>query len=74
MIGQSIINVKSGGRGRLSSFAAGVFLLFWWWCWAIWSADPDARAGRDHDHGVDRHLLLVLDQATCARIRARPRS
>jgi sulfate permease, SulP family len=28
MIGQSIINVKSGGRGRLSSFCAGVFLLF----------------------------------------------
>jgi SulP family sulfate permease len=28
MIGQSIINVKSGGRGRLSSFAAGIFLLF----------------------------------------------
>lgn len=27
MIGQSIINVKSGGRGRLSCFAAGVFLL-----------------------------------------------
>ncbi|WP_439155353.1 SulP family inorganic anion transporter [Yoonia sp.] len=27
MIGQSIINVKSGGRGRLSSFAAGGFLL-----------------------------------------------
>ncbi|MEX1148017.1 MAG: STAS domain-containing protein, partial [Sphingomonadales bacterium] len=28
MIGQSIINVKSGGRGRLSSFAAGIYLLF----------------------------------------------
>ncbi|MCC5977368.1 MAG: SulP family inorganic anion transporter [Salinarimonas sp.] len=28
MIGQSIINVKSGGRGRLSSFTAGAFLLF----------------------------------------------
>ncbi|UUP17367.1 SulP family inorganic anion transporter [Nitratireductor thuwali] len=28
MIGQSIINVKSGGRGRLSCFSAGVFLLF----------------------------------------------
>jgi len=28
MIGQSVINVKSGGRGRLSSFAAGAFLLF----------------------------------------------
>ncbi|WP_017220703.1 SulP family inorganic anion transporter [Moritella dasanensis] len=27
MIGQSIINIKSGGRGRLSSFSAGVFLL-----------------------------------------------
>ncbi|BCH61488.1 SulP family inorganic anion transporter [Agrobacterium vitis] len=28
MIGQSMINVKSGGRGRLSSLCAGVFLLF----------------------------------------------
>ncbi|TVR06034.1 MAG: SulP family inorganic anion transporter [Salinarimonadaceae bacterium] len=28
MIGQSIINVKSGGRGRLSCFAAGAYLLF----------------------------------------------
>jgi sulfate permease, SulP family len=28
MIGQSIINVKSGGRGRLSSFMAGAMLLF----------------------------------------------
>lgn len=27
MIGQSMINVKSGGRGRLSTFAAGIFLL-----------------------------------------------
>ncbi len=27
MIGQSVINVKSGGRGRLSSLAAGVVLL-----------------------------------------------
>lgn len=27
MIGQTVINVKSGGRGRLSSFAAGVILL-----------------------------------------------
>jgi SulP family sulfate permease len=27
MIGQSIINVKSGGRGRLSTFSAGLFLL-----------------------------------------------
>ena len=27
MIGQSVINVKSGGRGRLSALCAGVFLL-----------------------------------------------
>ncbi|KXF77443.1 sulfate transporter [Paramesorhizobium deserti] len=27
MIGQSVINVKSGGRGRLSAFVAGAFLL-----------------------------------------------
>ena len=28
MIGQSIINIKSGGRGRLSTMTAGLFLLF----------------------------------------------
>jgi SulP family sulfate permease len=28
MIGQTVINVKSGGRGRLSTFAAGALLLF----------------------------------------------
>ncbi len=28
MIGQSVINVRSGGRGRLSTFVAGAFLLF----------------------------------------------
>ncbi|HEU0166043.1 MAG TPA: STAS domain-containing protein, partial [Thermomicrobiales bacterium] len=28
MIGQSMINVKSGGRGRLSTFVAGMVLLF----------------------------------------------
>jgi len=27
MIGQSVINVKSGGRGRLSALVAGIFLL-----------------------------------------------
>ncbi|AZV45533.1 sulfate transporter [Peribacillus asahii] len=28
MIGQSVINVKSGGRSRLSTFIAGIFLMF----------------------------------------------
>ena len=27
MIGQSVINIKSGGRGRLSTFVAGGFLI-----------------------------------------------
>ena len=35
MIGQSIINVKSGGRGRLSSLAAGVYLL----CFIVFFGD-----------------------------------
>lgn len=28
MIGQSVINMKSGGRGRLSTLVAGIFLMF----------------------------------------------
>lgn len=28
MIGQSVINIQSGGRGRLSTFSSGMFLLF----------------------------------------------
>ncbi|MCK5129767.1 MAG: SulP family inorganic anion transporter [Clostridiales bacterium] len=28
MIGQSVINIKSGGRARLSTFVAGAFLMF----------------------------------------------
>lgn len=28
LIGQSVINTKSGGRGRLSTFVAGAFLMF----------------------------------------------
>ncbi|MCB7143526.1 MULTISPECIES: SulP family inorganic anion transporter [Bacillus] len=28
MIGQSVINTKAGGRGRLSAFTAGAFLMF----------------------------------------------
>jgi len=28
MIGQSVINIRSGGRGRLSTFIAGTFLMF----------------------------------------------
>lgn len=36
MIGQSVINIKSGGRGRLSTFFAGAFLLFFILVLAKW--------------------------------------
>jgi SulP family sulfate permease len=36
MIGQSVINIKSGGRGRLSTFSAGVFLLFFMLALGTW--------------------------------------
>ena len=63
MIGQSVINVKSGGRGRLSTFVAGMFLLFLIVVLGdVGEADPDGRAGRDHDHGLDRHVQLGLDR------------
>jgi hypothetical protein len=75
MIGQSVINVKSGGRGRLSTFCAGIFLLILSSCWdRLGEADPDGRAGRSHDHGVDRHLQLVLDLEPPTAIRAARRS
>ena len=62
MIGQSIINVKSGGRGRLSSFAAGVFLLFnGRGAGRLGGRDSDGRARCGDDHGLDRDLLVELD-------------
>ena len=62
MIGQSMINVKSGGRGRLSTFAAGVFLFVPdRGAGRLGQTDPDASAGGDHDHGFNRHIQLVVD-------------
>lgn len=62
MIGQSVINVKSGGRGRLSTLSAGLFLLaLLMLVGDCGGADPDGGAGGGDDHGVDRHLRLELD-------------
>ena len=36
MIGQSVINVSSGGRGRLSTFSAGAFLLLFILVFSDW--------------------------------------
>ncbi len=61
MIGQTVSNVKYGGRGRLSTAFCGRF-----------PAGPDGpaetvgiagsgrRSGGDHGHGIDRHLRLVV--------------
>jgi len=38
MIGQSVINVTSGGRGGLSTLTAGAFLLSYLQCWGPSSA------------------------------------
>ncbi len=61
MIGQSVINVKSGGRGRLSTLTAGVVLL----CLIVFPArlglpNPDGSAGRGDDYGFHRDILLAL--------------
>jgi hypothetical protein len=61
MIGQSVINVKSGGRGRLSTLQrrylpaadGGVPRR-------LGRPDPDGRAGGGDDHGLHRHLQLGL--------------
>ena len=70
MIGQSVINVTSGGRGRLSCLVAGVLLLVL----VVYgsdpgAADPDGCAGGGDDHGQHRHFQQRCC-ATCARIRA----
>jgi sulfate permease, SulP family len=63
MIGQSVINVKSGGSTRLSTFVAGTFLLFLIVALGpLVSQIPDALARRRDDHGVDRHLQLEIHQ------------
>jgi hypothetical protein len=64
MIGQSVINVKSGGRGRLSTLAGrhlpAVLVMVVFVSDLVGRTDPDGRAGCRDDHGVDRHLQLGL--------------
>ena len=61
MIGQSVINVKSGGRGRLSTLVAGVFLMFL----IIVLGDlvvqiPMPVLSWDYDYGILLGLLIGL--------------
>ena len=57
MIGQSVINVKSGGRGRLSTLVAGVVLLIL----VVFLNDlgcTNSNGGISgcNDYGINRHL------------------
>ena len=52
MIGQSVINVKSGGRGRLSTLIAGIFLMFPYYSIRRFScSNSNARFSRYYDYG-----------------------
>ena len=63
MIGQSMINVKSGGRTRIAGIAAALFLLvFILVRLASDRTDPAGRAGWRDVHGGDRHLCVELVQ------------
>ena len=63
MIGQSVINVKSGGRGRLSTLVAGVVLLILVVFLVGWVKQiPMGRPGRGDEHGVHRHVQLGFVQ------------
>jgi hypothetical protein len=61
MIGQSMINVKSGGHTRIA--AAALFLL----AFILFCIRPDQNAstgsaGRCYVHGRDRHVRVELVQ------------
>jgi SulP family sulfate permease len=61
MIGQSVINVTSGGRGRLSTFTAGVFpSVHACGAGSAGRTDPHACSGCRDDHGFNRHVQLEL--------------
>ena len=63
MIGQSIINIKSGGRGRLSSFTAGLFStrisgLVRRSCCKNSNGCPSSN----YDNGINWNFLMVIYQ------------
>jgi sulfate permease, SulP family len=70
MIGQSVINIRSGGRARLSTLAAGGFLLFFILVLAKWLvlipmivgyaevAEPDLLVLGTHGYGAIGRALI----------------
>ena len=61
MIGQSVINVSSGARGRLSTLVSGVFLLILLLALhGLLAIVPVAGADGGDDHGFDQHIFLEI--------------
>jgi hypothetical protein len=62
MIGQSVINVKSGGAGGFPH-SPPAWSCFVWWCSCV-TGCPGSHGGSGggDDHGLHRHLLLALHQ------------
>ena len=59
-IGQSVINIKSGGRTRLSTLSAGIFLLLFMLIYAVFRnsgrKNTDGSFSRHYDRGIDRYF------------------
>lgn len=61
LVAESVLNVKMGGRNRLSTLVAALFLLLLVvFAWRLAIAGADGRAGRDHADGMYRDLRLEL--------------
>ena len=57
MIGQSVINIKSGGRTRLSTLQrGGLFNPIYAFSWHSGGKDTHGGLGSDYDYGVDRYV------------------
>lgn len=71
MIGQAVINIQSGGRGRLSSFMAGVYLMVLMLVLAGWVKQIPMAALAAVMMMV---ALRTFDWASLKRIRSEPKS
>ena len=63
MIGQSVINVQSGGRGRLSTLCGWDFPIICHLVFArLGQANANGSISSRHDHGVNWYISLVIFQ------------
>ena len=70
MIGQSMINVKSGGRTRIAGIAAALFLLIFYFIYIkLYRDDPNCSISWSNVYGSDWNLCLefIKDIIFCAK-------